>query len=435
MIVDFTIENFRSFKTEQVFSLYVANPKRHLAGNVAYPADEKVGVLRSAAIYGANASGKSNFLLAFRALHYLVCVTENLKDGQTIPCYEPYLLSSETENAPVRFEVEFVNTDRLRYRYSITFNKQEILEEVLDFYPSRIKANLFRRRPEDTWESISFGGHYKGGTKRIPFFKNNSYLSKAGNNAGASKMIRSVYDYIWHNFSLKAERESHFGPVYKDEGILSLASKFLCSVDTGIHGIEARENKSPAKNIFSDEVPELFKNMIAERSRKTFVFAHKKEDGSVAHLKHDDESDGTQRLFAILPFLLSTFQNGSVLIIDEIESSFHPHISELLVRLFNDPEVNVNNAQLIFSTHNISLMSPKEMRRDQIWFVEKEHGQSSLYCLDSFDQNVVKSDSPFNTWYDDGRLGALPSINYGAVSEVLKSVTSDRVKNNIDLEI
>ncbi|MGV8891717.1 MAG: AAA family ATPase [Burkholderiaceae bacterium] len=434
MIVDFTIENFRSIKTEQIFSMYVQNPKKHLSSNVAFPADDKVGVVRSAGIYGANASGKSNFLLAFRALRYIACSSGNLKDGQKIPCYEPFLLSQETENAPIRFEIEFVNTDKRRYRYAVSFNQYEIIDEVLDFFPSRAKANLFKRLEGNTWENISFGGLYKGGTRRIPFFKNNSYLSKAGNNAGASKMIRSVYDYLWNNLGQQIAFEDAFGPLYKDEKILELASKFLCNVDTGIHAVEVKENNTPLPDLFSNQVPEKIKNLILERSKKAYFFSHKMENGNVAQFKHEEESEGTQRLFSMLPFLISTFKNGSVFIVDEIDSSFHPHIAELIIKLFNDAEINVNNAQLIFSTHSISLMSSKDMRRDQIWFVEKKEGKSGLYCLDDFDKDTVKSDSPFGTWYNDGRFGALPSIDYEAIAEILKSGNSISSNPLIELE-
>lgn len=196
MIIDFTIQNFRSIKDETTLSLYVENPKQHLASHVAYPAGDKIGVLRSAGIYGANASGKSNVLLAFHALKFIACMSGDSKEDQKIPCYEPYRLSELTKNAPVRFELEFFNKENVRYSYKISFDENAILEESLDFYPTRTPANIFKRTAVDTWQTISFGGLYKGGTKRIPFFKNNSYLSKAGENASTPKMIRSAYKYL-----------------------------------------------------------------------------------------------------------------------------------------------------------------------------------------------------------------------------------------------
>ncbi|MEN9867462.1 MAG: hypothetical protein RL748_3052, partial [Pseudomonadota bacterium] len=115
MIIDFTIQNFRSIKDEQLFSMHVETPKQHLAQHVAYPADDKIGVLRSAGIYGANASGKSNVLLALSALQAVACFSGNSREGDPIPWYLPYYLSDQARNDPIRFEIEFFNTDKLRY--------------------------------------------------------------------------------------------------------------------------------------------------------------------------------------------------------------------------------------------------------------------------------------------------------------------------------
>ena len=167
MIIDFSLKNFRSVKQAQVFSLLALQTGPHLSQHVAYPAGEHIGVLRSAGIYGTNAAGKSNILLGFDALRFVACGSGALKEGQPIPCYEPYQLALANREAPVRFEIEFVCGDGLRYLYAIAFNRSAILEEVLDFYPGRQKANLFRRGPDDNWERIRFGSSYKGDIKRI----------------------------------------------------------------------------------------------------------------------------------------------------------------------------------------------------------------------------------------------------------------------------
>lgn len=196
MIIDFTISNFRSIREAQTFSLYAQNPGSHLLDNIAYPAGKKIGVLKSAGIYGANASGKSNVLLAFEALQFLIRVTGQLKDGSPIKCYEPYRLSEKTRSAPVRFEVEFYTPDGMRYVYKISFNHTRILEERLDFFPSAKAALIFERNAEDSWETIKFGTLFSGGKKRLPFFNSNAYLSKAGDSADAPELIRNVYNYF-----------------------------------------------------------------------------------------------------------------------------------------------------------------------------------------------------------------------------------------------
>jgi AAA15 family ATPase/GTPase len=132
------------------------------------------------------------------------------------------------------------------------------------------------------------------------------------------------------------------------------------------------------------------------------------------------KSAGTQKLFHLAPLIVNVLSNGGVLIIDELDNSMHPFMADIIIRLFNDPDVNKGNAQLIFSTHNITLMSSERFRRDQIWFTEKINGATSIYSLDDFDKNMVKPQSPFNKWYAEGRFGAVPKIDYLRIVELLK---------------
>ena len=109
------------------------------------------------------------------------------------------------------------------------------------------------------------------------------------------------------------------------------------------------------------------------------------------------------------------------MIMDELDNSMHPFMAELIIKLFNDTRVNKKNAQLIFSTHNINLMSSEYFRRDQIWFTEKNNGVTTLYSLNDFDKNKVKPQSPFNQWYAEGRFGAVPAINYEGLVSLLSN--------------
>lgn len=424
MIIDFTIQNFRSIKDEAILSLHVENPKQHLATHVTYPGKDKIGVLKSAGIYGANASGKSNVLLAFEALRYMAGKSGDLKEGKKIPCYEPYLLSEITKNSPIKLELEFfnINDNNLRYVYQISFDENSVHEESLDFYPKGSRANIFKRLPNDTWETISFGGSYKGGSKRIPFFKNNSYLAKAGENAAAPNMIRNAYKYIRSSIvHIGLNDHMLIKDFHENEKLINKVSSLLCQLDTGIANIQAKTSDTPTiKDNFPDSFPNELKEILLEQSKRTFEFAHKTDKNEIEIFKQDMESDGTQKLFEIIPLLIEAFANGEVLIIDELDSSLHPHMAELIIKLFNDAEINTRNAQLIFSTHNIQLMDSQNLRRDQIWFTEKRNGSTSLYSLDEFDKNKVKSDSPFYSWYHEGRFGAFPRINYELISTLLK---------------
>lgn len=424
MIIDFAIQNFRSLKEQQIFSLFVEKPKQNLRQHVAHPAGDKIGALRAAGIYGANASGKSNVLLAFKALRSIACESGDLKEGMPIPWYEPYRLSEACKTAPVKFEIEFFTQDHVRCLYAISFNREAVLDETLDFFPSRQKANIFKRAQSDTWETIGFGGLYKGGTKRIPFFKNNSYLSKAGDNAGASDFIRSIYNALKSGLL-------HIGPedvaggaeLFDQQALMEKTAKCLSFVDTGISHIEIGAD-GPAfvgQSLAGlDALPRALRELFEKGAKKEFLFSHQSEDGGFELFKLALESAGTQKLFGLLPVLIKTFSEGKVLIMDEIEGSLHPHIAEMIIDLFNDPGINANNAQLIFSTHNIGLMSPNKLRRDQIWFTEKNEGRTRLFSLDEFDKNKVKADSPFRTWYNEGRFGAVPALGHIVIANLLR---------------
>lgn len=412
MIIDFSLKNFRSFRDEAILSMYAEHPKNNLLDNIAYPLDSDLGVLRSAVIYGANASGKSNILVALKALNFLITESHAFKEKQKILCYEPFLLAESNQNEPVSMELEFVIPNNYRYLYKISYTATEILSESLDFYPSRSKANIFERKPNDTWETVSFGGHYKGGSKRIPFFKNSSYLSKAGNSAAAPKMIRRVYEYFSSLFILGSEFEMPIATIYAHDAMLSLTGDMLAKVDVGISSISKEENDLSKFGSFPADMPKHVRDDFLNHNKYNFFFHHKTDHGNDVKFEISEESDGTRKLFTMLPAITSSLKLGNILVLDELENSFHPHIAEMIVNLFNDPETNINNAQLIFTTHNVELMSPRLFRRDQIWFTSKKDGASRLYSLDEFDKTTVTSTSPFGDWYTDGRFGAIPTLKY-----------------------
>ena len=422
MIIDFTISNFRSIKDEQTLSLYAENVGTHLTENTCYPANDKIGVLKSVGLYGANASGKSNILLAFWAMRHIICNSGDLKEGELIT-HEPFLLSETTKLLPTRFEIEFIASE-LRYRYEVSFTHKVIEEESLIFYPSSQPATIFKRVKEDTWETIKFGSLYKGGKKRIPLFVNNAYLSKAGDSADAPEMIRSIYNYFRKNIIHLGVNENILGLNWFDDSkLVKKVGGLLSLVDTGISqvGLEKRTDTDIVDTShLLDHMPEEVKNAFLKNLTHKFIFSHNTDSGDMVSFDEKKESDGTRKLFKLAPLFLSALEDGGILIIDELDNSMHPFMAELIIKLFNDPRVNKGNAQLIFSTHNINLMSPELLRRDQIWFTEKNKGATTCYSLDNFDKKKVKPQSPFNLWYAEGRFGAVPAINYEGIVELFE---------------
>ncbi|WP_341327221.1 ATP-binding protein [Methylotuvimicrobium sp. KM2] len=428
MIVDFTVSNFRSIKDEQTLSLHAETPGSHLLDNIGYPAKDKISALKSAGIYGANASGKSNLLLAFHALQYIIIGSGDLKEGETIPCYDPYLLSEETKSSPTRFEIEFfvpesgaIPGKALRYRYCVAFSADRIFEESLVFYPSAQQASVFDRGSEDTWQTIIFGSLYKGGKKRLPFFANNAYLSKAGDSADAPKMIRNVYNYFRNLLHQGVNERMVKLNWFEQTELVGKVSALLSLVDTGISNVRFQEITDKDEIKLPESIPENIKTRLFKDIKNKPFFTHLSDAGSSELFDEERESSGTQKFFHLAPIIIETLCGGGVLIMDELDNSMHPFMAELIIKLFNEPRINKANAQLIFSTHNINLMSPDLLRRDQIWFTEKRQGATVFYSLDDFDKKKVKPQSPFYQWYAEGRFGGIPAINYQGIIALFNS--------------
>jgi AAA15 family ATPase/GTPase len=302
----------------------------------------------------------------------------------------------------------------------VSYLQNKIINESLLYYPSSQPAIVFERNENETWKDIRFGGKYKGGKRRIPFFDNNAYLSKAGNSADAPEMIREVYNYFRKEMlQLNVDERARKLNWVEDETLLKKVSALLRLVDTGIAGIEVKELEKVNSINLPEGIPEEFKEAILKDIRKKFLFTHISEEGKEVAFNERKESAGTRKLFHLAPLILDALKGGAILIIDELDNSMHPFMAELIIKLFNDPRVNKNNAQLIFSTHNINLMTSKSLRRDQIWFTEKKDGSTTFYSLDDFDKNKVKPQSPFNQWYAEGRFGAVPMIDYNSIVELL----------------
>ena len=420
MIVEFTVENFRSIKKEQLLSFFAENKPKHLAGNISH-IDDKIGVLKTCAIYGSNAAGKTNIILAFQALKLLITESGDWKDGDNIGCYEPYLLSKTNIDQPIYFEIEFY-LDKTRYLYQVKFNKNKILFEKLDAYYTQWSSNLFTRASDD-WKAVKFGDHYKGGKKQIAFFPNNTYLSKAGNTADAPEVVRKIFNYFRKNtVTMLSNQTISLLDWENNEENSFIINTFLKKVDLGISKFTMEPKELPKGLQLPEDIPSDIKNKILKDLSTEALFHHETDYGELVRFTSEQESRGTLKLFRMLPFIIDILDKGTIVFIDEIEGSFHPHIAELLIKLFNDPLVNKNNSQLIFTTHDLSLMTSKIMRKDQIYLAEKsvEDG-TTINNLENYDK-TLKDNSPFSKWYDEGRLGAIPTINYRDISDAIKKV-------------
>ena len=387
MIISLTIVNYRSIRDEQTLNLSAENLTDVHQGNfVLADAREKTAVLRSAGLWGPNASGKSNVLLALKELVELVSVSHGYELDQPIQAYHPFLLDKSHAQSPVAFELEFIGRDGYRYIYSIEFTSKAIVRESLVFYPGAKPARFFER----TQDAIAFGAKLTG-LRQIPYRENQSYLSVAAQHQQSSEQLKDVYRFIRDDIHIVAPG---YGLVNND--LLNMASyrqslaSLLSYADTGITQIGFDEARLPV--------------FYHENSRHGFGL--------------DDESAGTRRLYEIAPMLIYGLTKPGVWIVDELDCQLHPRVAELIVMLFHDRRANRANAQLVFTTHNTSLMSSDLFRRDQVWFTRKQDdGATELVCLDEYGE--VRGDTNFERWYRQGRFEAVPEVRYNELLALL----------------
>ncbi|HNW83718.1 MAG TPA: ATP-binding protein [bacterium] len=418
MLVDFTIKNYRSFKCESLFSMVAEKKKEDISNNLFnISEDSDISLLKTAVIYGANASGKSNLLLAFDTLKNFILNSTDLKLDQEIPYYKPFVLDVETRNQPMLFEIEFVTAEPMRYRYSVEFDKTQIISEKLVFFPEKNGRNLFER--DGVTGKYIWGRDLKGKKESLTgeVLKNVLFLSKAANNNESDERLKTIYRYFRTDFMFHTAADSSRAQVYfttlklndlLEKGFNESLIEFLKSADLGISSVRVRKEK--IINDLSTKVD------IGHR-----VFSRTNETGEDHFFQLQDESAGTIKMFDLAGKIIDTLRNGNVLIVDELDSSFHPLMSEYILSIFNDPVKNPKNAQLIVATHDAYLLDSEKLRRDQIWFVEKDqYGASNLYSLDEFEKSEVRKNVPFDRWYLSGRFGALPLIDkklFSAVEE------------------
>jgi hypothetical protein len=419
MIVDFTVSNFRSFRDPQMLSMNVEGPRVRHPSNFSILEGERLAVLRSAGIFGANASGKTNILRALAAIQWIIVSSAGRKATQSIPPYEPFRLMPAHAERPVAFEIEFIVPSGARYRYEVSFVRQRILEERLISFTRRSRATVFERGAEDDWETIKFGGTFKGGTRKFPFFHNAAYLSRAGNDASSPDFIREIYTYFESLRYIVAGGEMLSRVALSDPKMMRAVSELLCLADTGVDEVTIEENEAADDIRLPESIPDDFKEAILAQNRMVAKFWMKSGSGDPVPFESDDMSHGTNRLLDLLPIVLSALEDGSVLLLDEIDAHLHTDLVRLVLQLFHDDEINTKGAQLLFSTHDTNILDAAYMRRDQIWLVSKNDGISSLKCLSEYDKKYVRQDSPFEAFYRDGRLGALPRLPYSRVKQVL----------------
>ena len=421
MIISFSLQNYRSFKERQVLNLHVEQGDE-LPQNIATPDKEKkIPIVRTAGIYGANASGKSNLLRGMQSALNLIFGSHKLDRNSDIPYYEPFQLDDKTSNAPVEFELDFV-VNGLHFRYAFAYTDKEITFEELGFYPSNKEAILYTRKKGENIDQIMLGGLLKGKRRKIAFLPNQLYLSVAANTEGGPQVLCDVWNAANHNVSINLNGVIQAWPcnllLGSPDGRQKLIH-FLKAVGTGIDALSVEKNDEQLLAAMYQSLPPSDRMLILDANKYKVRCGHRDSKGEMVYFDLANESMGSARFLLMAGNIYYALKKGKVLVIDEMNTSLHPQLVEFLVELFNDPEINTQNAQLIFSTHDVTLMNPSYMRRDQLFFVDKnEEGISELYALDEFSE--VRKNTPFAKWYMQHRFNAIPRLDYSSIRDFMK---------------
>lgn len=426
MILQFSIKNYRTFKESAVLSFIASNYDKDTRENENIYYNEKFGLrlLKSAVIYGANASGKSKLLDAFAFMrHYVINSSKEGQKGDKIDVH-PFKLNTETENQPSEFEIIFIYKD-VQYRYGFEATKTKVVSEWLFHKPKTKEIELFYR---DNNKFDTHGRSFSKGKTVIKegLVRDNALLVSVAAQFNDKTSI-NVLDWFKRLKTLSGLNESGYqgytmskteDPVHKAK-ILDL----LKAADLGIRDIQLQKldiDKLP-KDLPKEIKDKILREVNEEKAEyiSDVLTTHKKYDAkgrpidNVSFSLDDDESSGTRKYFALTGPILDVIENGYTLVIDELDSKLHPNLVCRIVSLFNSKELNPKNAQLIFNTHDTNLLSTGLFRRDQIWFTDKnKYGEAKLYSLADFKSDEVKKSESFEDNYIRGKYGAVPFLGF-----------------------
>lgn len=416
MLIEFSLANFRSLRERQTLTLARAKGEELAKTNTfTTKAVNEFQLLRSAAIYGPNAGGKSNFLLALQVMKKLVVESATrLRRGDKLPV-TPFRLSKATQGAPSEFEVLFI-VDGVRYQYGFAATEQRIHEEWLLAYPRGRAQRWFGREWDKHKKQYNWDlGNQLSGEKQLwqkSTRENALFLSTAVQLN--SEQLQPIYD--WFRTTLRMANLSGWSPGFSaslcEQEDKTKVMEFLHAADLSIEDILVERKPFDATEL-PDDMPNYVKKALAEEmGDKELVdikTVHKSDEGEAITFDFDEESDGTRKLFSFAGPWLDSLANGYVLFIDELHDNLHPRLVQFLVQLFHNDETNPKNAQLVFTTHETSILNQDVFRRDQIWFCEKDKRQASvLYPLTDFSPR--KGRENLELAYFSGRYGALPYI-------------------------
>ena len=401
MLIRFSFKNFKSFKNENCLDMEATSLKEH-EYNVAKINNGEY--LKVSAIYGANASGKTNVLQAFDYMKKRILVSDDSKKNS--PIDEEIVYSFMINNDPIALEVEILAKNNKIYKYGFEVLKDKIISEWL--FEKRVNKfySIFERENNNVSMKPNKISELVNIDERTLFL--NIYSKIDRNNEDFSNVydcfVNSTYldlgnpnfeRFINNRVSLK---------ILSDENYKKELLKFIKTFDSGIEGIKT--------------IPDSIEAVKSNNGIIDIEVIHKGENGELKALPFYLESNGTRKMFHLFDFFMDALKNGMVLFVDELDAKLHPLLTRYIINLFHNSETNVGNGQLIYSTHDTVNLNKETFRRDEIWFAEKDKdGISEIYALSDYiledDKNAgkkVRNDATYNKDYLTGRYGAIPVL-------------------------
>ncbi len=429
MLIEFSVENYRSFKERKTLSLIASsgNELQKNLINISSENDKIPPLVRSTAIYGANASGKSNLIRAAFEARELILNSSKATEGDEIDV-TPFMLCETTPKLPSIFDFMFL-AGGVRYQYGFSVTKKQIIREWLYAYPhGRTQEWIERAFNSNTGNyDIKFGDLFKDSHPQKEQYRtatrtNELLLSKAIQLN--SEHLKPLFRWFDEGFEALPPR-TVYSPsatleyMEKSEAEFERVRKLISGFDVGIVNFELSKKEIELQKLPKD-LQKILKEELRSRGKKvrpnkghfevkTFHPLHEDlESGKKIKFEMEEESEGTKKLFSLVGYILMCLEEGKVLMVDEMSNSLHPIMAYRLIEMVNDSSINKGNGQLIFSTHDATQLDSKLLRRDQIWFTERRNdGATDLYPLSDLSP---RKDEAFEKGYLKGKYGAIPCL-------------------------
>jgi AAA15 family ATPase/GTPase len=413
MLIEFKVGNYRSIRESQTLSMVAAKDTAHQDSNCIQTTIPGLPyIIRSGVLYGANASGKSNLVSALAFMKSMVATSAvSIREGQSLNI-SPFRFDTKTVIEPTEFEITIFENG-VRYQYGFEVNTTRVTREWLFACVKRKPQLWFERKydskkDKDIWD---FGTHLLGGKQRNLWSEStrgNALLLSTAVNLN-SEQLRPIFNWFVNKLII-IESNAFPHPFYTMECIKNELNKpkiieLLQAADLGITDVQIKMQKGQQVQVRLESGTAAIENR-QETEIPSATFFHQDKSKNPIGFTFEEESHGTQKLFAYAGPILDVLKDGKILVVDELDSSLHQKMVRFLINLIQNSDLNKNNAQLIFTTHNTSLLDTDLFRRDQIWFMEKDQEHASrLYPLTDFSPRKGEA---LERGYLLGRYGALP---------------------------